>query len=406
MSEDFRRKLKQYADGTLPDDEREEMEREIEKMEAYQTYLDELMDGSERAGTQAAGKKETDNPSAARKERSIIRRGKWKARVVNTVTVLALLLVITVISSVITGVYFGMGEPNRTAVYNDVVTSGIAVSRPNISVQLHGQGNAFFTMDLKGKMSKRVGDEDVIVGDLSLRFLLGLASSPQISWLDNSPDGNYTFYHPDVKQLSAERKEAERIDGGEWATLEKLPEGTVAEAYLSFDKLFETDDLLGRFANLNLQPLWFAADAGPASWRNDTGIVPYPIGFPYWPVWHVGDLKVDRVEERRTGWFGKIVSKGGSYPAVNAYGDGELRNENFVQSLHLLQSYKTIANRTVPFIDIDGSVDYIEKHGVKLYGAVVTGPVKELLKLRQESWIRNMRVGEVRLWKWSDRPHS
>ncbi|RAV22918.1 anti-sigma factor [Paenibacillus contaminans] len=401
MSDDFKRKLKQYADGTLPDGEREEMEREIAKMEAYQAYLDEMMDGGD--GGRKPEQPIEDEPREAKKERSIIRRGKWKARFVNTLTVLAVLLLVTVVSSVITGMYYGTGEPNRTAIYRDVVTSAVAVSHPNTSVHLNGQGNAFFTMDLKGKLHKRVGDDDVITGDYSVRFLLGLASSPQISRMDEGVDGKYTFVHPAFKQAAGDGKEASHADDGDWATLEKLPEGTVAEAFLSFGKLFETDELLGLFENKNLQPLWFAADTGPDSWRNDSGVVPDPVGFPYWPVWHESDRKVDYYKEEKSGWFGKVVMSGGSYPALNAYGDGELRNENFLNTLSLLRSYKSVAKRMVPFLDIDSSIGYIEQNGVKLYGAVVTGPVKELLKLREEPWITRLQVGEVRLWNWTDR---
>ncbi len=406
LSEDFKQKLKRYAEGTLPHGEREEVEREIARLEAYQAVLDEIMDGGDkgREPTQITGSGVTrDELREAKKERSIIRRGKWKARFVNTLTVLAVLLLITVVSSVITGIYYGNGEPNRMAIYRDVVTSAVAVSSPNMSVRLSGRGNAFFTMDLIGKLHKRVGDDDVIAGDYSVNFLFGMASTPQVSWLDEGNGGKYKFFHPDFKPSAGDGKEASRRDSGDWTTLERLPEGTVAEAYLSFGELFDTDALLALFEKKNLQPLWFASDTGPGSWWDDTGVVPNPVGFPYWPVWHESDLKPDHYKEEKWGWFGKIVTKSGSYPALNAYGDGELRNENFLNTLRILRTYKSIAKQTAPFIDIDGTIGYIEQNGVKLYGAVVTGPVKELMKLREEPWITHMRVGEVRLWNWSDR---
>lgn len=43
MSEEFKEKLRRYGEGTLADEDRDEVERELEKMEAYQAYLDELM---------------------------------------------------------------------------------------------------------------------------------------------------------------------------------------------------------------------------------------------------------------------------------------------------------------------------------------------------------------------------
>lgn len=52
MSEEFKEKLKRYGEGTLPDEDRDEVERELEKMEAYQAYLDELMGEEERASSE------------------------------------------------------------------------------------------------------------------------------------------------------------------------------------------------------------------------------------------------------------------------------------------------------------------------------------------------------------------
>jgi len=42
------------------------------------------------------------------------------------------------------------------------------------------------------------------------------------------------------------------------------------------------------------------------------------------------------------------------------------------------------------------------QNGIHLYGAVITGPVKELLTLREVSWVQDLRVGEVRLWNWNE----
>lgn len=44
MSEEFRQRLKDYADGNLSDEEKNEIEREMEKLEEYQAYVNEMMD--------------------------------------------------------------------------------------------------------------------------------------------------------------------------------------------------------------------------------------------------------------------------------------------------------------------------------------------------------------------------
>jgi len=412
MSEDFKRKLKEYAEGKLTDEEREEVEREMEKMEVYQAYLEEVITQSDQElATEGAEGKPARNrmPAAPLKEAVIIRRGKWKARVMNVFTVLAVLLILTVISSIITGGFYGTGTPDRMQAYRDVVESAIAVSQPNVKVDMNASGNAFFTMDFTGKLNKKVGDEQIAVADFSMRFLMNLASAPKITWQGNMR-GNSIFYHPVYRpvdpsqQQKANRWGEERFDHNEWLKLEKLPEGTVAEAYLSLDRLYSTDELLKKFEHRNMEPVWFAVDTGLDPKRGDSGgATIHPVGFPYWPIWQSDDLTVDFYKEEKTGWFGKVVSSGGSYPSLESYGDGEKRNGYFKKTLTMLQKNKGITNKVAPFLNIDHTLDYVEKNGVKLYGAVITGPVKELLKLREETWIRDLRVGEVQLWNWQSR---
>lgn len=44
--------------------------------------------------------------------------------------------------------------------------------------------------------------------------------------------------------------------------------------------------------------------------------------------------------------------------------------------------------------------DYLKKNGFTVYGAVVTGPVKELLKLKDVKEIRGAQLGEMDYWNW------
>ncbi|GGF82173.1 hypothetical protein GCM10010912_29140 [Paenibacillus albidus] len=403
MSEDFKEKLRRYSEGSLPGEEREEMERELAKMEAYQTYLDELMGAEETPEAENGGSKPRGSgkkPGRPGSDKKIIRRGKWRARIANTFTVLSALLIITVLSSIITSVFYETGA--RRENYRDVVSSALAVSRPNTSVQLNGSTHVFFTTDFAGKLVKRIGDEQVTVGDYSLRMLLGRASISQYSWLDEQSVNGGVFYYP---RAGTPTGTGERWDDEEWGKLEKLPEGTVAEVYLSFDQLFTTDQLLQKFEGRNMEPVWFAADTGPDAVDAEGQVLTTPLGFPYQPIWHADDMIVQEVKETKAGWFGMTGSRSvlSSSPPVESYGSGELREENFMKTLYLMQEYKSIAAKVAPFIRLDESVSYLEENGVRLYGAVVTGPVKELLKLREEPRISHLRVGEVRLWNWRDR---
>ncbi|GAB6928497.1 anti-sigma factor [Paenibacillus sp. JCM 10914] len=389
MSEAFRQKLKDYADGKLSDKERLEVEQELQKLEVYQAYLDEIMDRDPHH--------EPVPSPPSKKEKRIVRRGKWKARVSNTLTVISALLIITVISSILTALFFAMGTPSRDTKYRDAVHSAISISQPNVEVALNGQGKPFFMMEMYGDMQKKVGQDRVKAGTYSVNFFFGLPSVTS-EWNNHQGRAATVFYRPEgASGASSEH-------GGDWSRLEKLPEGTVAEATVSFSRYFATDDILKQFEGLNMEPVWFAVDTGPDERFGDRDqVISDPVGFPAYPVWHHDDLTVTHYEEQKTGWFGKTVSSGGHYPALETYRDGDIRNQHFIKSLRLLQEYTLIAKRVAPFIDIDASLDYIDQNGIRIYGAVITGPVKELLALREASWISNLRVGEVQLWNWSDR---
>ncbi|WP_028552425.1 anti-sigma factor [Paenibacillus sp. UNC451MF] len=388
MSEEFKRQLNDYANGKLTGIEKEKLELELEKMESYQAYLNEFMGDEEdnqrlKEGTALA----TSFPI---KEATLLRRGKWKARLQNALTAIGILIAFTTVSAILTGLFYSLGDRART--YQDVIASAIALSRPNMTISGSTNSNAFFTMDYKGTFRKKIGGTFASVGDFNLKFLLGLPSTEQTTWRnDSSSLGAEVFDLPDTKPVSSDQA---------WTTLEKLPEGTVAEAFVSLNRMVTTDELLQMLNGKTMEPVWFAAFTGQENRHGDFSIVMHPVGFPAIPLWHPEDMKITSHTEEKRGWFGKIVTESSSSPAVQTHGDGALREKNFLDTLHLLQQYSGISKRLAPWLALDPTVTYLESNGVKLYGVVLTGPTKELLKLKTEPWVSSIRVGEVRLWNW------
>ncbi len=47
--------------------------------------------------------------------------------------------------------------------------------------------------------------------------------------------------------------------------------------------------------------------------------------------------------------------------------------------------------------------DYVQENGLRVYGVVVTGPTRELLKLKELETIHSPALGEIRLWNWFQR---
>ena len=389
MSDDFKKRLSDYTEGKLSAEEKAEVEREMEKLEQYQRFIEEELGSREVPDI-------SGNPEMfdGKKEAGIIKKAKWKARIHNALTALAIIFAGAVLCGIITTIFYTAGEPDRISVYRDVVQSTIAVTEPNLMLRGGGTGvNSFFGMDLKGQLQKEIGGESVDAGDIQMSFFFNQVRYPERRML-LAGDNTWPFLYP----TSPHRMNSE------WGRLDKLPEGTVAEAFLSFSQFFTTDEVLKKFKDKNMKPVWFVVDTG----FDDITVQPGAsfIGFPYQPVWHESDMTVTNRTYKETGLFNRVVAvtESASSPSIEDYGSADLRNENFMKTLELLRSHENVANRIAlgGELRIAERINYLNKHGVRIYGIVVTGPSKEILKLREEGWIAGMHLGEVRLWNWEE----
>lgn len=46
----------------------------------------------------------------------------------------------------------------------------------------------------------------------------------------------------------------------------------------------------------------------------------------------------------------------------------------------------------------------VKKHGVKVYGIVIIGPSKELVKLQNSPHVRDATLGDIEFWNWFKHP--
>jgi len=392
LSEEFKQKMKNYMEGTLPEEERIEMEKELEQMELYQSYMEEMM----REGEQTEIKHSSWHSDSLRlNEAKILRKGKWKARLSTAFTVISMFFVFTVITSIGTMVFYQWGEPDRGEQYRDVVSSTVRVTQPNIDVNLSSNAGPYVGMKLTGEIKKQVGSARLAIGEFTGAFFFNFLRTYDFAWNKQGQYNNAIFQLPESEGFNSE---------ADWKRLKMLPEGTVAEAYVSYHKYFTTDELLAQFKDKNLEAVWFAVDIGNNNkFDHNNGVITQPIGFPSSPIWHSDDMTVTDISESKKGWGMKVTMRSTTTPSVDTNGDGDLRNANFMKTLKLIQQYPSITKRLAPFHDIDGAISYVEEHGVRIFGAVLTGPTKELLKLKDDPLVSNIRIGEVTLWDWTDK---
>lgn len=376
MKDDFKDKLKKYKEGKLSDEESKEIEQELDKLEIYQEFMNKEFNEIEGKETQ----REEIN------YKKMIKKGKWKARFNIAITAIAIFMVFSIILGIITSVFYNTGTPNRRENYIDAIKSTIYVTRPNLNFSSVGTSQEnYFTMNVEGKLEKQVGDGFYDVGELDGKFLFNKVNSDIIQ-LDSIE--SIGFIHPE--------KNLEYDPQSDWEKLEKLHEGTVAEVYVSFDKLYKTDEILEKIEPSKLNWLWAAVDIGDA--------IPSEmfsnIGFTSKPMWREGD-GITYTEETEDTLFGtQVVSESTSYSSVDPYGSGKLRDKNFLETLEFLNEYKDIAGKVDYTLgkNINSIINHIEENGVKIYGMVITGPTKDILKLKEEDYITNMRVKDVKLW--------
>jgi len=364
MSDDFKKKLDDYAEGKLSSGEEMELNRELEKMEQYQAYIEEQV---------GPNKNNTDPELNNKRQKEILKRGKWKARFQNAITALIILFIVVILCSFITSVFYSWG--GRGAVYNDVIESTIAITEPNLQVTSQSfSPNSFFTMDWSGELGKEIGNDVETINSLDMKFLL---HSPTNFNLQTKDDQNSFYVSPNGNDNDNLRND--------WDKLEMLHEGTIVEAYISFDQSYTTAQVFNRFNGENYRPVWFAVDSGQQTeGDNNMRADNNPIGMPFIPVTQTSS------------------SDSGDISSQQIINDPEARNSRFIQTLRFIKDYEHIAEGvlTYPSFNLENIIRYIEENGVNIYGAVITGPTKEILDLQNEAWVFDVQVGEARLWNW------
>ena len=372
MSEDFKEKLKAYTEGRLSVEEKLVMEKELDKLELYQEFLDEQAYIN-------SSKQPNINEYMIKDQDKIIKKSKWKAKFqiafISLNLLVILLMILLGILRTLTTNYYRSGDPSKVTLYTNAIRAAIETTIPNAVIGGSTlKAGTFFSSDIGVEYFKKVGDEEIKQDRLTIKFNF---NKPSI--ITDLPLQQPVFYDFSANtELSNGENTLTNLEGTPWNRLDKLPEGTVAEAYITFNKLYETDEVLQMFKNKNLKLLWLAVYTGVLEHPNT-----YYVGFP-----HKNDFR-----QMRKNSFWPIES-------IARYENGKLRNEYFIKTLEYLNEYKDIAREIDSMPDYKAALDYVNKNGVKIFGVTITGPAKEILKLKGEGLVKAITVGEARLWNW------
>jgi len=102
------------------------------------------------------------------KQAKILKKAKWKNRFSNALFVLSMALFITVVSGILSALYYSWGEPDRAQKAIRVSKTMTELTMPNIIPGSGGSNiNPFFRMSSSYELNKRIGREMPVLGEVT-----------------------------------------------------------------------------------------------------------------------------------------------------------------------------------------------------------------------------------------------
>lgn len=246
----------------------------------------------------------------------------------------------------------------------------------------------FGTKNVTYNLTKTIGQERFVIGEAQIsKRLLNSFSTIYYSHPGQTQLNEITFSLPEDPRTGNKLKG--NASPNVWETLDMLHEGTVAELAFSTSEFMESAQLLEALERYDLHVLWMPLYTGefthyePSNYGSGTDTLWVPgLGLTggkdhdenYYETFRMSGLGVDNVAESE-----------------------QLMLKNMEK---LLQKSESYYERFLGLRHLEDQYDYLTEEGFIVYGAVVTGPVKELLKLQDLAFIQGEQLGEVQLWNW------
>ncbi|MFU2031036.1 sigma-M negative effector [Bacillus wiedmannii] len=369
---EFKKLWKKYENGTLTHDEQEELESHIETCEECDAYLDELLSKSE--------------PIKKRLPPQNLKvpfwRIKWKHRLQTLGFILSICIVIYIIGGILSAFYFQSNNDKRLEEIRSVPSLALEATIPNSRVMGGGTNvEAFFRTNSHFNVVKTVGKKEIPLGTLETSSFLSSVNVLNNSWMNTFYQPKLFFVHPKTEQGDYLKESSKKV----WDTLAKVHEGTVAEIAISFDKAYTLKELEPLLYNvfeaqeLPPTPLWYALDTGQEKTNVEDHILHggEAIGFPE----HIRFLDSD-TENQKT------------------------PEDTVIEMIRILSTHTETVSKIAIIpekeLKLDKRYQYVKDNGVKVYGMVITGPSKELLKLQNSPHVRYATLGDIEVWNWFD----
>ena len=407
-----------YLHGNITDEEERQLEQHLENCSYCQGVLDSWLEENEQHSKIANSKKNSTKPAPLfdeARQRNILRWAKYKSRFSIALFLLALFVFAQIAGTLVSSLLFNLGGENARY-FTAQKTAGLLTefTLPNVTVpstmarplpaftQRVGFGDGgievkpYFAIRGSYSMEKKIGKERYTIGHLNVNQFL-TSTQTKWDWKDGSYEHYLYFYHPDqLKEINPYYESGTTIFADEtWQALENLPEGIVAELAFSFTETYTLDQVWEILdMDIDMEITWYAVSTGleGQSYRGRRQEIQEPLS-AFRGVWG----------------FSNISSHMFAINNTIRLDDSSIREQYFIQSIKYLLENEPLAQKIYrghEELRLAERYEYLQENGVKIYGVVVTGPVKELLKLRELENIHSPALGDIKLWNWFHRSFS
>lgn len=348
-TEKFNDLLTKYKKGNLSKEEENLFESELDKYESYQDFLDDKTKNDI---------KKTDSNYPNNEHMRSLNRSKRKAIISNALMAMALFLMILPICTIFSFIYYGYGiSDSRGNNFIQVAADTISITEPNTTVDFQNISVSVGLLSMQGQFDvyKQIGNSQEYLRTDDLTLFLNKVDQPRRLRNPNNPK----FSHPNNKSITTNNVNQ---------YLHNLSDGTVSEIYISLDTFYSEEEIEDLFRDIDLEILWYAVNTGTENNSNHT-----PIGYP------AMDSDIN-----------------------SSFNSKEDNNKQFIKVLNFLNKYQNWTEMITKnsSLNINETTKFIDKNGIEIYGVVVTGPTKELLKIKDIPAVTNQDLGGVELWNW------
>lgn len=319
----------------------------------------------------------------------MISRVTWQIRVKQLIN--ALLAAFLIYGVYYAAVYIYHEESGLNDKFLRSVMTTVELHESGLMVDKRGLSSVevtpFLTQKKTLKVYRDVGEWQVIVGELHAKKRLWGELTYSIEELGpylNGDERNPFYLHSAL--LEGREIKDDPHPTGAMNQLGKLEDGNVAELFFSLRMLRSPEEVLELLSDYDVKATSMAVFAGELK---DFKLGTYSSSG--------ADYMIPHLTLRPKVQFGDNHS----LSLWHTFFSGDTEITDHVKQLIADVEWMTNNIKYNGVDDDKHRLAYLKKNGVQVYGATVTGPVRELEKLKEKSEFWGFRLGRIEVWNWS-----